>query len=205
MKYFIDDIGVKGHHARLQEFGEIICGRQMTQEIEKWNEWKNFSPATTLIVFPGNGANIVRGFINAKWLRTWRTASATAKRTWIPGEPPHAIAGRLFPDRFVLGVKDIIIIDDVVSSGETAKKLRIVNAPWIPAARWHAVMWVMQRAASLRGFDSHYAAIEVGEPNRKDPVNSLSTLVENVEIAESYARRNFPNPEAFLALLNELR
>lgn len=204
-KYFIDDIGVNGHRARLQEFGEIICGKQMTQEIEKWNEWKNFNPATTLIVFPGNGANIVRGFINAEWLRPWQAASTTAKRIWIPGEPPRAIAGRIFPDKFVLGVKDVVIIDDAISSGETAKKLRAVNMPWIPAARWHVVAWVTQRAANLRGFNSHYAAVEVGEPKRKDPINSLSTLIENVEIAESYARRNFPNPEAFLALLNELR
>jgi len=204
-KYFIDDIGVNGHHARFQEFGEIICGRQMTRGIEEWEGWKNFSPATTLLVFPGNGANIVRGFVDPKWFLSWQTASATAKRIWIPGEPPQAIAGRIFPDRFVLGVKDVVIIDDVISSGETAKKLRVVNMPWIPATQWHAVAWVMQKAANLRGFYSSFAAVEVGEPNRKDPVNSLSTLIENVKIAESYARRNFPNPEAFLALLNELR
>jgi hypothetical protein len=205
-KYLIDDIGVNGHHARLQKFGEIICGRQMTREIERWSEWKNFNSATTLLVFPGNGANIVRGFMDAdKWLLCWRTASATAKRFWIPGEPPQAIAGRIFPDRFLLGMKDIVVIDDVVSSGETVKKLRAVNMPWIPAARWHVATWVMQRAANLRGFQTHFATVEVGESGRKDPINSLSTLVENVEIADSYARRNFPNPEAFLALLNELR
>lgn len=204
-KYFIDDVGVNGHHARFREFGKIICGRQMTREIERWSGWKNLNPATTLLVFPGNGANIVRGFMDPEWLLRWRTASATAKRIWIPGEPPQAIAGRIFPDKFMLGVKDTVIIDDVISSGETARKLRAVNMPWIPATRWHAVTWVMQRAASLRGFNSHYAAAEVGKVDSKDPLNSLSTLIENVEIAESYARRNFPNPEAFLALLNELR
>lgn len=205
MSYFIDDIGVHDHHARLQKFGEIICGRQMTREIEKWSEWKNFNSATILLVFPGNGANIVRGLMDAEWLLRWRTASATAKRLWIPGEPPQAIAGRIFPDKFVLGVKDIVVIDDVVSSGETVKKLRTMNMPWIPAARWHVATWVMQRAANLRGFHSHYAAVEVGKSDQKTPINSLSTLVENVEIAESYARRNFTNPEAFLAVLEELR
>ncbi|MBI5022602.1 MAG: phosphoribosyltransferase [Candidatus Magasanikbacteria bacterium] len=177
----------------------------MTREIERWSEWENLNSATTLLVFPGNGANIVRGFMDADWLFHWRTASATAKRLWIPGEPPQAIAGRIFPDRFVLGVKDIVIIDDVVSSGDTVKKLRTMNMPWIPAARWHVVTWAMQKAANLRGIHSYFAAVEVGESDRKDPINSLSTLIKNVEIAESYARRNFPNPEAFLALLNELR
>jgi len=204
-KYLIDDIGVYIHHAQLREFGEIVCGHQMTHEIQKWNEWNNFNPSTTLLVFPGNGASIVRKFMDADWLVRWQTASATAMRKWNPGNAPMAIAGRVFPDRFVLGVKDVIVVDDVVSSGETARKLQMVNMPWIPAARWHAVVWVKQRAANLRGFHSHYAAVEIGEPGRKEPVNSLSTLIENEEIAKSYAKRNLPNPEAFHALLKKLR
>lgn len=204
-KYFIDDVGVNGYHARLQEFGYILCGRRMTREVEEWNEWKNFNPTTTLLIFPGNGANIVRGFMDTNWLLNWRTASATAKRIWIPGEPPQAIAGRIFPDRFILGVKDIVVIDDVVSSGETARKLRRVNTPWIPAARWHIVCWVAQKAASLRGFASSFATFKVGDSNHKDSINSISTLLKERDIAENYARRNFPQPETFLALLNELR
>lgn len=206
MRYFINDISaLNGYLNRLWNFGSVLCGQQMTREIERWSGWKNFNSATTLLVFPGNGANIVRGFMSAEWLLGWRTTSATAKRIWIPGESPQAIAGRIFPNKFVLGLKDIVVIDDVVSSGETARKLRQVNAPWIPATQWHIVCWVAQKAASLRGFSSHHATIEVGDSNHKAPINSISTLLKEVDIAENYARRNFPQPETFLALLDELR
>ena len=100
---------------------------------------------------------------------------------------------------------DVVIVDDVVSSGTTVSKIRNRNAIWMPKARWHVAVWIKQHACRLRGFESVYAGIEVGDNTRRVPINSLSTLINNVEVAESYARRNFPNHAAFLAALEELR
>ena len=206
IRYFIDDIGISDNYReRLQVFGEIVLGRHMAQKIQLWDGWDKFHPSTSLLVFPGNGASIARGFFSEQWLSKWRLSSVHAKRIWAPGEPPCAIVSRIYPNGFLLNIRDIVIVDDVVSSGVTARKLRQVNAPWIPAAQWHVVCWMSQRAANVRGFVSMYSAVEVGDSNRKAPINSLSTLLKEVEIAESYARRNFLNPEAFLKLLQELR
>ncbi|MFA5076595.1 MAG: hypothetical protein WC480_04230 [Patescibacteria group bacterium] len=177
----------------------------MTAELASWSGWQKLDPATALLVFPGNGASIVRGYIPEKWLNRWQWVGVHAKRYWKPGEEPQVVANRIFPERLILGVKDVVVIDDVFSSGKTARLLRQLNEPWFPGAEWHAVAWIKQRSASLRGFASSYAVVEVGTVEKKVPVNSLSTLLADQSIAESYAWRNLADPNEFLQLLAEIR
>lgn len=98
------------------------------------------------------------------------------------------------------------MIDDVISSGETVRKLRKENEKFIPMAEWQAVTWVTQEAAATKGFSAVFAVETVGTKERKSPINSLSTLVECQKIAESYARRNFgERAESFLKIFEGLR
>ncbi len=174
------------------DFGLIIeQANELTKSMISWPGWSNFDPLSTVIILPGNGANIVYNYLPPEWIKTWKWQRVHAKRYWIPGQNPRIITNRIWPKRMALGINDLIILDDVISSGGTCTILRYVNLPWIPGARWHAVAWLMQNSASLKGFSSYFSIKSVGDTKKKAPINSLSTLLKDKEIASSYARRNF--------------
>lgn len=204
MRIIIDDIhaGIAGKAFENSET-TVLSSEEMTVQLVTSPLWEKFDPAKTILIFPGGGAEIVRRYVSNDWLNKWQWTTVPAKRFWQPGTAPWAIAGRIAPDRFLLGFKNIVIIDDVISSGETARMVRRVNEPWIPGATWHAFTWIAERVANLPGFGVKYAAVEVGERNRKVPINSLSTLTSCPEIARSYAQRNTADPEQFLASLKK--
>ena len=207
-KYLIVDINPP-HAGLLSEFAgfglTVLDGQNMTRQVLNWAGWQRFNPAKTLIVFPGNGASIVKTYLPQDWLWGWPwRANVHAKRHWIPGEHAQAVANRIF-DGVLVGMTDVVVVDDVVSSGETARKLRQANLPWIPAASWHLVTWVAQRAAALKGFTLSHTVCEVGTKTQKVPINSLSTLLAEPQITTSYAQRNFYEPDKFLRLLENCR
>lgn len=193
-----------------EKFGlTILDAQEMTKDLLIWKGWGRLEPWKTLIVLPGSGASIVKKYINnAKpfWLWQWPwKAFPHAKRDWIPGENPQAFVGRINPG-VLIGIKTVVVIDDVISSGETIRKLRKENKSFIPMAEWQAVTWVTQEAAVTKGFSAVFATKTVGSKEHKVPINSLSTLVECREIAESYAWRNFGNhAEAFMKILESIR
>jgi hypothetical protein len=210
-RFLIIDIVVKAGVKEMlaEKFGLTILDAQtMTNDLLLWQGWGRFEPWSTLIVMPGNGASIIKKYINNEkpfWLSQWPwKASPHAKRVWTPGEKPQAFVGRINPGVFV-GIKTVVVIDDVISSGVTVRKIKKKNESFIPTAEWQAVTWVMQEAATTRGFSDIFASKMVGSKERKVPINSLSTLVEYREIAESYAWRNFgEQSKAFLKILESL-
>lgn len=190
-------------------FGEVVLlspARLNFDFMSCYLAWygKVFTDPSTLVVFPGNGASIVRRYVPKGWLHAWNWIGVDAKRIWIPGEDPQTVVGRI-ADRMMLGIKTIIIMDDVISSGATIRRIKELNEPWIPGAVWDAWAWVRQKSANTKGFSRVNSTEWVGTFQRKTPINSLTTLLENPEIARSYAERNFSNPAAFLAALEELR
>lgn len=207
-KVLIND--VRASREILNQFRElnltVVDAEEMTKELTGWKLWDYFTTSSTLIVFPGNGATLVREYTPKSWLERWRVRKVHAKRYWEPGRDPWIEANRIDSRAMLLGMSDVVLVDDVVSSGTTARRIREINDPWIPNAQWHVVVWVAQRARALRGFSSCHAAYEVGTNQTKVPINSLSTLLHNQGIAESYARRNFGDKaDEFLKLLAELR
>jgi hypoxanthine phosphoribosyltransferase len=207
LKYLIDDVKAGSLVRALLgnlEYTQLVCAEEMTRQILECPHWDILDPEKTMLVFPGNGSGIVRSYLPRSWLDQWQWTSVLAKRIWAPGDTPRVEVGRVFSQRFLLGFKDLVVIDDVVSSGQTVRAIRKVNRPWIPGVRWRSVTWVQQRAANMRGFDSRFAVIEVGEEKSKVPVNSLSTLIDDPRIAQNYAQRNYTEPEKFLAILARL-
>lgn len=164
----------------------------------------------TLLVFPGNGSNYPRRL--SQFCREFPSAtSVEAKRFWIPGEDPVVTAGLIFPNIFMItNVKTIVIVDDVISSGLTMRKLYQNNAWRFPAAKWTGVSWMaqvpsMKARSGVNGYEHIATGCVVGKTNGggKVPINSLSTLRENSEIALSYASRHFKNPSVFLYLIKK--
>lgn len=156
-----------------------------------WRGWETLSPTTTLFVIPGNGARDVEQDLRSQ-LEHWPLVRLVAARQWTPGEAPRATTSLVYTRGFLFGFKDVVIIDDVVASGATIQAVKRLNEPWIPGARWHILTWVLQRSANTSGFESAFASVGVGERgSRRSAINSLSTLLDREDVAESYATRNF--------------
>lgn len=189
-------------------FGFVVCdAEEITRNILEWKGWNDLDRSKTVLVFPGNGANLLKKYLSEDWLSNWQTAGVFAKRFWEPGQDPYVIVERIFPDYMALGIDKIVLLDDVVSSGMTFRKVREKNIPWIPNAQWLGATWIAQEAAKTTGFETVFSAKIFGSKNAKVPIISLSTLISEKEIAVSFAKRNFSEELGleFLAFLDKLR
>lgn len=162
----------------------------------------------TLFVFPGNGSNYPRKL--SQICQESDGASVFAKRFWQPNTDPIVTTGAILPDIFLItNVETVMVVDDVISSGLTMQKVRENNAWKFTRAKWLGVSWVAQipqmRAKSgVNGYERVATACVVGKTNgERVPVNSISTLRQNGEIAASYAERYFRRPDVFLHLINQ--
>ena len=103
----------------------------------------------------------------------------------------------------------VVVVDDVISSGLTMQKVRENNAWKFTRAKWLGVSWVAQipqmRAKSgVNGYERVATACVVGKTNgARVPINSISTLRQDREIATSYAERHFRRPDVFLHLIGQ--
>lgn len=163
----------------------------------------------TLLVFPGNGSNWPKKF--SMVCQQNFGVSVYAERFWTPGSDPVASTGLIIPEIFMnLQVKTIVVIDDVISSGKTMNKLWQNNAWRFPCAKWIGAAWLAQipqmRASSgVKGYDQIFASLVLeGSRQRKVPINSLSTLIEQPTIAQNYAQRHLARPEDFTSLMSLL-
>lgn len=208
-KFLIVDIPMTEQSiSQLFGFGlTVLVADLMTNQLLAFDIWQTLPRVSTLLVFPGRGAKYVRKTLPDSWLAQWSWTSVYAKRDWQPGQSPLVIVGHIFPDGLHLEWTDIIVVDDVVSSGLTCKKLMAVNGLWFPRAQWHVVTWVRQRAGSLRGIRTTQAVYEVGTKETKTSVQSLSTLLLDQEIAAGYLKKQIIDEDKarFLVLLEELR
>jgi hypothetical protein len=161
-----------------------------------------------LAVFPGNGANYARKL--SKSVSGVRGVSVFAKRFWEPGKDPIAIVGTIPVETFlVLDVTTVLVIDDVISSGQTMRKLYRNNTWRFPRARWVGASWASQvphtkprDVSGIAGYQSIFTSCLITSPQQKRvPINSLSTLRQDVEIARQYAQRHFKKPIDFLSAI----
>jgi hypothetical protein len=179
---------------------------QLAKDLERFLEEIIGKEKDVLFVFPGNGANYPKSI--SKICQEATGVGVYAKRIWTPGSDPFAVAGSIMPEVFLnLFVQTIVVVDDVISSGQTMYKLHRGNGWRFPRAKWIAATWVaqipqMKAASGVNGYDRSVIACMVEGPNkRRVPINSLSTLREQPAMAENYAKRHFLDPRAFLSLV----
>ena len=159
-----------------------------------------------LLVFPGNGSNYPRRL--SRICQELGGTSVHAKRFWQPGMDPIVTAGVVLPEAFlVTNIETVVVVDDVISSGLTMKKVRENNAWRFTKAEWVGVSWIAQipqvkAKSGINGYSQVLTACVVGKTNgTRVPVNSLSTLRQDRGIAISYADRHFKRPEIFINLI----
>jgi len=180
---------------------------QLARDLERFLEKLIEKEKDILFVFPGNGSNYPKSV--SRICQEAVGIGVFAKRIWNPGSDPFAVAGSIMPGVFLnLGVQTIVVVDDVISSGQTMYKLHKNNAWRFPRAKWIAATWVaqvpqMKARSGVNGYDRSVVACIVEGPNRRRvPINSLSTLLEHTAIAEDYAKRHFLDANAFLRLIS---
>lgn len=190
--------------AKMRELGvNPIWTRELSNKLAGWEGWQKLNPDRTILVVPRNGGVVVAEELLRAIPAFWksRVVEVNAKRIWNPGNDPWTLSNRIFPDKMVLGMQDVVVIDDVVASGATLRKIYELNQPWIPGAKWHALAWVAQRSASLPGDIHLFSAAQCGNFIKREPTISASTLAYDPEVLRSFAERNFPNnPTAYKIL-----
>ena len=186
----------------------FIEDQQLASDTEEILEEILRQDCKALLVFPGNGSNYPRKL--SQICQESNGASVCAKRFWQPGSDPIVTAGAILPDIFLItNVKTVEVVDDVISSGLTMQKLHQNNAWRFTQAKWVGVSWIAQipqmRAKSgINGYEQVATACVVGKNNgARVPINSISTLRQNREIATSYSERHFRRPDVFLHLINQ--
>lgn len=194
----IDDISGVEPFGRINSFYDdtlptdtvLVSGVESSNFLNDWEGWSGLDENKTIIILPGNGSVGIFDELLSKHQMV-RQIRIKAKRYWEPGANPIAYAQRVFPNGMLLGVSDIVILDDVISSGITCQTIRRINEPWIPNAKWHALTLVCQQATRLKGFHSQFAITRVGSQNRKTPIISLSTLIFNETVRDIFLSRNY--------------
>jgi len=208
-KYIILDVDIDADELKsLSDMPcEILDIKEFSKTIMEWEGWNGMDPNTTVLIFPGNGGSLIKGTLEDEWLKKWPLKfKVDIKRVWCPGVDPTVEGGEIYPQIMLTDIKNVVIIDDAVSSGATAGKIMNKNKLWFPGAKWSVVTWVSQRASDTKGFERLYYGALVGERNKKAPLNSLSTLLQDRSIANSYASRNIPGKSnEFLALLERIK
>ncbi len=186
----------------------FLEGEQLAVGLEKKLEDVTQKEEDILFVFPGNGANYPRK-LSQICQEYGASTSVMAKRICEPGVDPVVTVDVILPEMFlVTTVKTIVVVDDVISSGLTMQKLYHKNAWRFPQAKWLGVAWVTQIPQSksksgVNGYSSVYASYLVGKTNgQRAPINSISTLRKDPEIARSYANKHFTDPDSFLHLIS---
>lgn len=185
----------------------FLEAEQLAKDLEQFLEKLIEEEKDILFVFPGNGSNYPKSA--SRVCQEAGGVGVYAKRVWTPGSDPFAVAGSIMPEVFLnLFVQTIVVIDDVISSGQTMYKLHRNNEWRFPRAKWIAATWVaqvpqMKARSVVNGYDSSVVACVVEGPNkRRVPINSLSTLREQPSMAENYAKRHFSDPNTFLFLIS---
>ncbi len=161
-----------------------------------------------LLVFPGNGSDYPRKL--SRVCREFPGTGVFAKRFWQPGVDPIVMVGSI-PGPFInTSVRTIVVVDDVISSGLTLRRVYQRNAWRFTRAKWIGASWVSQTPrtkakSGIKGYEYVATACVVGRSDGgKVPINSISSLRQEREVARSYAQRHFESPETFLRLTANL-
>ena len=171
------------------------------------------SPKGTLFVFPGRGGTEVKAL--SELHRVYPQTEVFAKRFWKPGSKPAVAVGTITPPAGIRRrkIKRIVVPDDVISSGETLHKLYEKNfsrfktgCVWIGGSWFAQVPRMKQTSSGVKGYQKIITAVIVkGPQGKKVPLNSLSTLILDPQVSQSYTKRHFHNPRDFLNLLKKTK
>jgi len=186
----IDDIGLSAQRARALEATDTVrlyTATVLSAELLDGLGYEYPMPSVTIYV--GRSGKTVRDHMGKlvgneifAHAQTWDRSSShplvtTSAIEWTP-----------FVDTYI---GEVLVVDDVISTGTTLEMLKERNAWRFPNALWYAAAWVT-RKLTLKGYERLDAALHVTHPKgRRIPIISLSSLLGSRELAASWAQKHF--------------
>lgn len=192
---------------------QVVDGREMTEDLLQLLSRNAVFDKNPLIVLPGNGSQAVRKYLERVTNSNLNNAvSVPTTRTMLPSKK-FAIS----VDFSVLPKKNnfdrAIIFDDVVASGQTARRIGSQLKSVYPDIECILASWItlfpseyanMDISSGVYGIDQTYTSIALmGNGLPRPPINSLSCFIdtENNEAyqqrKEAYKRKYILNPVKF--------
>lgn len=201
---------------------QVVNGLELTQSLLKFfsNPKNRISLEDALIVFPGNGAQVVSDYMrtllpqfnprNAVYLPTERTMIK-------PGNFNLNIDCSTLPKNTVS--RTAVIIDDVVASGQTGQRVafllksrfgikKVLMATWLFA--YPSSPENKEASSGIEGVDQTFTSIVLkGNYMTRPPINSLSCFFRDEQkyqnMKESYLLKYVKNPTEFLMTLERMK
>ncbi len=217
---------------------DVLSGRDLTAGLEPFIAiaLNGLQTEISAILYPGQGSKQVTQFFSAAMLgllTAYNQFDIPTKRTFYGSRASFTsvrIPEKLIKTAKTGKIKNILTIDDVVSTGETVNairentenmatvldekdydpymrfsKPRIVSQPQI---EWSVACWLRQQSAKTDGFNS-YSSVVYRRRDGKVPTNSLSTLLSETQkgnsVRNNYARKYFTNAQALFGILQILQ
>lgn len=190
---------------------EILEGSKLIKTVERIIQKLYKEDEETIFIFPGRGSKYILD--NSKVCGRLKIKDVHAERIWIPGENPLLRIGQVEGPPFLdTKTRTIVVVDDVVASGQTMRQLRLRNSFKFSAnPTWVGVSLAsrfpeMNTKSGIIGYEQTYTGcILTKTDGRKPPINSMSTLIKQPEIAQDYASRNLKNPKDFMSLIKLIK
>ena len=195
----------------------ILMQMRLENDLYKIIQEKFFDPSSDkvgLCVFPGRSAHKIRerneGQNNHSESVFGRSTSVSvhASRRFDAFGNAIVTVGEVMRGRIVCPeVRIIIVVDDVISSGATCRKLCDRNRYKFPRAEWYACGCV-SRQEKIPGYKEVITPLLVplDTLGLKVPINSLSTLIDGEDVVGGeYARKHCLTPDIFVKALASVR
>lgn len=208
---------------RLNEISNItlhvVDGLSLTQDMLNLINKLGVLNADPFIIYPGNGATSVRKFlaliddkrflINSVYLPTQRTMMRK-------GEFQLDVDYSSLPQG--IDTETVLIIDDVVASGQTAQTIAFEIKTRFPEARCVLAAWLFliptkpenkKSASGIAGIDQTIASIVLkGNIVSRPPINSLSCFKRSGnkydEMKTKFIKKYISDPKAFKEFIDRL-
>lgn len=180
------------------------------------------NPRKTVVIFPGNGAQVVKELLDGEILDKVASVSVPTQRmidtktktlTGVQIENKNAVR-KVLSD---ISPETILVLDDVIATGTTLTMLQQAfptrKAEWLAASLM--MLSPLQRKGKLKndsgveGYQSIISPVIYQGITGTPPLNSLSTLIENSEksqlVRRNYMRDYVEDEGAFQAVIGNMQ
>lgn len=168
---------------------------------------QNLSDIRTLFVFPGNGAKDFFNRLAALGVNLPNSFKITARRTWQKGQIPKVAVDWPVIENLD-SIRRVVIVDDVVSSGETVLQVKRSAPDLLKQLDWQIVCWVFKHSAQdlIKGeFLSAETDILAKRINGRLAINSFSTLTNRYDVLVSFGKTHAKNPTEFCIAVSNFK
>lgn len=198
---------------------QIVDGLNLTKDIIALIKKSGVLSNDPLIIYPGNGSQSVKKYLSSDEKQlTVNSISLPTQRTMIEnGKFDLTVNYFSLPQN--IDTNTVLIIDDVVASGQTAQTIASEIKVRFPDARCILATWLFmvptkpenkKSSSGIMGIDQTIASIVLkGNLTSRPPINSLSCFTQNDkkydEIKTYFMQKYINDQNKFTSAINLLK